>query len=89
MFTENSGRWLRYLVVLGATVVLAACGGKDDDNASVSIRVINATADVESIDLPREGLDDANDHDSEQRIFAGVARDSRSDYGTPVEVNWR
>lgn len=89
MFTEDPGRWIRYLVALSATIVLAACGGSEDEKANASIRVINATADVESIDLTREGLDDANNDDGEQRIFTGVARDGKSDYVTLVEGTWR
>ena len=89
MFTKNPGRWLRYLVALSATIALASCGGSEDEATNASIRVINATADVESIDLTREGLDAANDDDGEQRLFAAVARDSQSDYVSLLEGNWR
>jgi len=89
MFTTKPGRWLRYLVALSATIIFAACGGTDEETANASIRVINATADIESIDVTREGLDDTNDDDGEQRIFEGVARDGESDYVTLVEGSWR
>jgi Domain of unknown function (DUF4397) len=53
---------------------LAACGGSDDDG-DAQMRLINATADVASIDMTID-----NDDIDETRQFSAVARDSQSDY---------
>jgi Domain of unknown function (DUF4397) len=75
MIPHNAYRvWRLFLVGLLAATV-AACGGSDDDDGTANVRMINATADAESIDLTV-----ANDDVDEFRQIAGVARDGQSDY---------
>jgi Domain of unknown function (DUF4397) len=62
---------------LGAAL-LAACGGAADDDGdggSTHLRLINATADIDSIDMTADG--DASD---ETRSFSAVLRDAQSDF---------
>jgi hypothetical protein len=54
---------------------LAACGGSDDDDGNAQMRLINATADVASIDMTLD-----NDDIDETRQFTAVARDGQSAY---------
>jgi hypothetical protein len=64
---------------LAATAVLAtalaACGGSDDDDGNAQMRLINATADVASIDMTID-----NDDIDETRQFTAIARDGQSEY---------
>jgi Domain of unknown function (DUF4397) len=67
-----------FLCLAALTLALAACGGGDDERAATGnahLRVINATADVASIDLTVDG--EAGD---ETRAFAAVARDGQSEF---------
>jgi Domain of unknown function (DUF4397) len=90
MFQPDPGRWARWLFAACAIIVVTACGGSDEDNGNDgNLRVVNATADVESIDLTIEGLDDDNDDDGETRFAEAVARDGQSDYTQIGDGNWR
>lgn len=69
-------RWRHALVAATAAVLLAACGGGGgDDDGNARVRLVNATADVGSIDLTVDG-----DQSDETRLFAAVARDAQSDF---------
>jgi Domain of unknown function (DUF4397) len=90
MFLTNQSRCARWLAAACATIVLAACGGSDDDDGgNASMRVINATADVEQIDLTTEGLDDDNDNSGETAFATAVALDGQTDYASIGDGNWR
>jgi len=89
MVSSYSTRLWRLFSIAVLSVAVAACGGGDDDDGNGSLRVINATADVDSIDVTVEGLDDDNDDDGEKRFAAAVARDGQSEYATIGDGNWR
>jgi hypothetical protein len=90
MFLTNQSRCARWLAAACATIVLAACGGSDnDDGGNASMRVINATADVAQIDLTTEGLDDDNDNSGETAFATAVALDGQTDYASIGDGNWR
>jgi Domain of unknown function (DUF4397) len=90
MFQLDPGRCARFFVAACAIVLVSACGGSsDDDSGNGSLRVVNATADVDSIDLTIEGLDDDNDDDGETRFAEAVARDGQSEYAPIGDGNWR
>lgn len=75
MKTFNHRYCTSLLAVAMTAFVVAACGGSDDDDGNSSVRLINATADIESIDLTVD-----NDDIDERREIAGVARDGQSGY---------
>jgi subtilisin-like proprotein convertase family protein len=90
MFHQDLGRSARWLVAACAIMAATACGGDDDvSTGSGSLRVINATADVDAIDLTVEGVDDSNDDDGEQRFAAGVLRDGQTEYASINNGTWR
>lgn len=90
MFQQNSGRCARFFVAACAIMLATACGGSDDDDGdNGSLRVVNATADVDSIDLTIEGVDDDNDDEEERRFAEAVARDGQTDYVAIGDGNWR
>lgn len=65
-------------LLAGLLSVLAGCGGGEADEATAGnahLRVINATADVASIDLTLDG-----EKSDETRAFAAVARDAQSEF---------
>jgi len=74
----HEARRRRALAATLASALLAACGGggdDDDDRGAALLRLVNATADIESIDLTVDG--DASD---ETRQFSAIARDAQSDF---------
>jgi Domain of unknown function (DUF4397) len=87
-FSHAMRLWRVFFLAVFA-VVVAACGGSGDDNGNGSLRVVNATADVTSIDVTVEGLDDDNDDEGEKRFAAAVAKDGQSDYASIGDGNWR
>ena len=74
MITTHLRRILHMLCLAAAIVSIGACGGEDDDG-DARIRVINATADADSIDLTID-----NDDVDERRLVEAIARDGQSDY---------
>lgn len=66
----------RFFATAVLAVIITACGGSDDDDdGDAQIRLINATADVASIDMTVD-----NDDIDETKQFTAVARDTQSDY---------
>jgi Domain of unknown function (DUF4397) len=70
-------RWRHALAASLAAALLAACGGAadDSDDGSTHLRLINATADVNSLDMTSDG-----ETGDETRSFTAVARDTQSDF---------
>jgi hypothetical protein len=83
-------RWARCLPLLMLAATLTACGGSDDDDDEgiAQVRVINATADLASVDLTAENVDDDASGD-EIRHAAAVARDGRSEYSGIASASYR
>jgi hypothetical protein len=70
---STTNLWFRKtLSLLLCAAALTACGGGDDET---EVRLINATSDIESLDMTAD-----NDDMDETRIFASVARDGQSEY---------
>jgi hypothetical protein len=67
--------WTRLLATFAMALCLTACGGSDDGDGNAQFRLINATADVASIDMTID-----NDDIDETRQFSAVARDGQSEY---------
>jgi Domain of unknown function (DUF4397) len=88
MLRPRPGGRCRLLIALLAACIAVACGGSDDGDGIAQLRVINATADADSIDLAVEGLDDDNDDAGEQRFVAAVARNGKSDYAAIASGSW-
>jgi Domain of unknown function (DUF4397) len=65
------------LVLVGALTAFAltACGGGDDDGGASEVRVVNATADLDSLDVTLE-----DDDDDESTLVSALARDTQSGY---------
>lgn len=89
MNRHTIARLSRALAAALALIAVSACGGNDDDKDSGSLRVVNATADVASIDVTVEGLDDDNDDSGEVRLSSDVLRDGQGEYTSVEEGNWR
>lgn len=81
MFVITRTRRAALLMALTSSL-LAACGGGSDDG-SASLRMINATADVDALDLTID-----NDDIDETRQIAGVARDGQSEYSEIADKNF-
>jgi hypothetical protein len=74
MLHTATAPWIRILASVSAVVAMAACGGGDDDGNG-QLRLVNATLDVETIDLTVDTSDIA-----ETRVISEVARDGQSTY---------
>lgn len=79
--TLQADQWMagrRMLAIALAVALLIACGGGDDDDkgrGTAQLRLINATADVNAIDLTVDG-----ESSDEARPFTAVARDGQSEF---------
>jgi hypothetical protein len=76
------------LVTMVLAATLSGCGGSDDDGGNAQVRLINATADLASIDLTVENVDEDEDG-VETRFAAAVARDGRSEYADIESASYR
>lgn len=74
MTYQSLGRFVRMLCICMAVAAVGACSGSDGEGGDVRVRVINATADVASLDLTVDNDDD------ERRFIEAVARDGQSDH---------
>lgn len=68
------GQWPRFAFVLALSITAASCGGGGDDGNG-QIRLVNATLDVDSIDMTVDTSDIA-----ETRVLSSVTRDGQSEY---------
>jgi Domain of unknown function (DUF4397) len=76
--TGLRGLFAAIVLALGLSTGLTACGGgDDDDDGQAQVRVLNATADVTSIDITLE----SSDEDIDENVHAAaVGLDRTSDY---------